>query len=179
MSQSQLQWQERYAIGIPAVDHEHQELIRMINDLVMRILEGTDVAFVSDSLGDILSAIGAHFALEEKIMRDRHYDQYFDHKSDHDRLLDQLRDLPQAAALGRLLAPLKPGADGRTAADMLEQNLATVVRPRTALRREQDLKRELTEDRDPHGMESLMGIYRQAQLLHNPQGEAIVKEGRA
>ncbi|OGT83543.1 MAG: hypothetical protein A3H91_12070 [Gammaproteobacteria bacterium RIFCSPLOWO2_02_FULL_61_13] len=105
MSQSQLQWQERYAIGIPAVDHEHQELIRMINDLVMRILEGTDVAFVSDSLGDILSAIGAHFALEEKIMRDRHYDQYFDHKSDHDRLLDQLRDIMDDYAVHRQISP--------------------------------------------------------------------------
>ena len=105
MSQSQLQWQERYAIGIPAVDHEHQELIRMINDLVMRILEGTDVAFVSDSLGDIHSAIGAHFALEEKIMRDRHYDQYFDHKSDHDRLLDQLRDIMDDYAVHRQISP--------------------------------------------------------------------------
>lgn len=93
MSRNQLQWQERYAIGIPAVDHEHRELIRMINDLVTRIIEGSSVQFVSDSLGDILSAIGAHFALEERIMRERHYDQYFDHKADHDRLLDQLRDI--------------------------------------------------------------------------------------
>jgi hemerythrin-like metal-binding protein len=105
MSQTLLRWQERYAIGIPAVDHEHQELIRMINDLVTRILEGSDVNFVSDSLGDILSAISAHFALEEKIMRDRHYDQYFDHKSDHDRLLDQLRDIMDDYDVHRQISP--------------------------------------------------------------------------
>ncbi len=105
MSQVQLQWQERYAIGIPAVDHEHQELIRMINDLVLRILAGTDVKFVSDSLGDILSAISAHFALEEKIMRDHHYDQYFHHKSDHDRLLDQLRDIMDEYEVHRQINP--------------------------------------------------------------------------
>ena len=105
MNQTQLHWQERYAIGIPAVDHEHQELIRMINNLVTRILEGSDVTFVSDSLGDILSAIGAHFALEEKIMRDRHYDQYFDHKADHDRLLDQLRDIMDDYEVHRQINP--------------------------------------------------------------------------
>ncbi len=93
MSGTQLQWQERYAVGIPAVDHEHQKLIGMINTLVTRIKEGTDVNFIRDSLGEILSGIGAHFALEEKIMREHHYDQYFDHKADHDRLLDQLRDI--------------------------------------------------------------------------------------
>jgi hemerythrin-like metal-binding protein len=105
MSQTQLQWQQRYAIGIPAVDHEHQELIRMINALVARVIEGSDAKFVSESLGDILSAIGAHFALEEKIMRDRHYDQYFDHKADHDRLLDQLRDIMDDYEVHRQINP--------------------------------------------------------------------------
>ena len=105
MSGAQLHWQERYAIGIPAVDHEHQELIRMINDLVTRVLEGSDVQFVSEALGDILSAIGAHFALEEKIMRERRYDQYFDHKADHDRLLDQLRDIMDDYEVYRQINP--------------------------------------------------------------------------
>ena len=105
MSQPQLQWQERYAIGIPAVDHEHRELILMINDLVTRIEQGSDAQTVSDSLGDILSAIGAHFALEERIMRERRYDQYFDHKTDHDRLLDQLRDIMDDYEVHRLINP--------------------------------------------------------------------------
>jgi len=105
MSRAQLQWSDRYAIGIPAVDHEHRELIRMINDLVTRVLEGSDVQFVSDCLGDILSAIGAHFALEERIMRERHYDQYFDHKADHDRLLDQLRDIMDDYEMTRRINP--------------------------------------------------------------------------
>jgi hemerythrin-like metal-binding protein len=35
----------------------------------------------------------AHFALEERIMRERRYDQYADHKADHERLLDDIRDI--------------------------------------------------------------------------------------
>ncbi|MBI1731998.1 MAG: hemerythrin family protein [Gammaproteobacteria bacterium] len=93
MIDTTLDWQERYALGIPAVDDAHLKLIRMINHLVICIVEGTDRASISASLGDILSATSAHFALEEKIMRDSHYDRYFEHKADHDRLLDQLRDM--------------------------------------------------------------------------------------
>jgi hemerythrin-like metal-binding protein len=93
MTDTQLEWQERYSLGIPSVDHEHQQMINMINHLVIRIVKGTDREFISASLGDILSGISAHFALEEKIMRDRRYDRYFQHKAEHDRLLDQLRDI--------------------------------------------------------------------------------------
>lgn len=77
----------------------------MINELMTRIVEGTDTEFISASLGDILSGIGAHFALEEKIMRDRRYDQYFDHKADHDRLLDQLRDIMDDYEIHRQISP--------------------------------------------------------------------------
>jgi hemerythrin-like metal-binding protein len=105
MSESQLEWQERYSLGIPAIDHEHRELINMINHLVIRIIEGTEREFIIAALGDILSAIGAHFALEEKIMRERNYDRYFPHKSDHDRLLDQLRDIMDDYELHGTLKP--------------------------------------------------------------------------
>jgi hemerythrin-like metal-binding protein len=93
MNESSLSWQSRYELGIPSIDHEHREMVEAINRLVARIDEGTDTAFISAALGDILSGISAHFALEEKLMRDRQYDQYFDHKADHDRLVDQLRDI--------------------------------------------------------------------------------------
>ena len=46
-----------------------------------------------DFLGELYARVGAHFALEEKIMRDHQYDEYRDHKNDHERLLDDIRDL--------------------------------------------------------------------------------------
>lgn len=93
MSDTSLEWQQRYELGIPAIDHEHRGMVEMINRLVARIGAGADTAYISAALGDILSGISAHFALEEKLMRDRGYDQYLDHKADHDRLVDQLRDI--------------------------------------------------------------------------------------
>src|SRR6516164_1918912 len=43
--------------------------------------------------GDLFKAISAHFALEERIMRERGCDQLMQHKNDHERLLDEIRDI--------------------------------------------------------------------------------------
>ena len=48
---------------------------------------------VSDFLGEVFTKISAHFALEETIMRKHDYDEYADHKADHEKLLDDLRDI--------------------------------------------------------------------------------------
>jgi len=80
-------------VGVADVDHEHQQMIALINELYAN-MSGTDGRFgVEDFLGEIYNQISAHFALEEKIMRQHRYDQYEDHKHDHERLLDELRDM--------------------------------------------------------------------------------------
>ena len=48
---------------------------------------------MADFLGELYARVGAHFALEEKIMRGHDYDEYRDHEADHERLLDDVRDL--------------------------------------------------------------------------------------
>ncbi len=88
-----IEWKDEFAVGIPAVDYEHRELIDMINDLYTSMLRPGSRNAVADFLGEIYAKIAAHFALEERIMRDRKYDRYEDHKRDHERLLDEIRDI--------------------------------------------------------------------------------------
>ena len=47
----------------------------------------------SPDLGEIYARISAHFALEERLMREHDYDEYDAHKADHERLLDDLLEL--------------------------------------------------------------------------------------
>ena len=88
-----VEWRDEYRTGIPDVDHEHETLIRLLNDLHDRLGAGAGADQVEAFLGDVHAKISAHFALEEKIMRERGYDQYADHKDDHERLLDGIRDI--------------------------------------------------------------------------------------
>ena len=87
-----LEWKPEYAMGVPAVDHEHRELIELINCLFAQLENNTDTEELAGHLGDIHSAIAAHFALEESLMRASHYPEYAAHKEDHEALLDQVRD---------------------------------------------------------------------------------------
>ena len=98
-----LHWQDNFRVGVAEVDHEHRGLIELINSLHSAL--GTERAGerVEAFLGEIFASISAHFALEERVMRERRYDALAEHKVDHERLLDQLRDLMDAQSEGAVL----------------------------------------------------------------------------
>ena len=93
-------WRDEFRTGIASVDHEHEALIALLNELHGEIQGGADDDAVADFLGEVYAQISAHFALEEKIMRERGYDQYADHKADHEALLDGIRDIMDEQARG-------------------------------------------------------------------------------
>jgi hemerythrin len=90
---SLIDWRDEFQVGVPAVDHEHRELITLINDLHDKLMARDSDVTVSDYLGEIYARISAHFALEERMMREARYDQYAEHKADHEKLLDDIRDI--------------------------------------------------------------------------------------
>ena len=90
---SLIEWKEEFSVGVPSVDLEHRDLIDLINDLHGLMCEGASQQQVTATLGEIHAQISAHFALEERFMRDTGYSAYPDHKDDHEALLDELRDI--------------------------------------------------------------------------------------
>lgn len=88
-----IEWKDDFLVGVADVDHEHRELIRLINELHAAMTAENATLTVMDFLGEIYAHVSAHFALEEKIMRERRYDQYREHKNEHEQLLDELRDI--------------------------------------------------------------------------------------
>ena len=90
---SLLYWKPEYSVGVAAVDFEHEELIELINELHAGLERDESPEAVPDFLGEVYTKIAAHFALEERIMRERGYDEFQDHKADHTRLLDEIRDM--------------------------------------------------------------------------------------
>ena len=87
-----IKWQPSFHLGIPAVDHEHRELIAMINT-VYASLTSTSRENIESCIEDIFAGISSHFALEERYMRDTGYEEYEAHKEEHEELLDQIRDM--------------------------------------------------------------------------------------
>lgn len=88
-----IDWRKEFETGIADVDHEHRELIRLINTLHDQLEADAEKAQVQAFLGEVFAKISAHFALEETIMRKHGYDEYLEHKAEHEELIDQLRNI--------------------------------------------------------------------------------------
>lgn len=91
-----IEWKDHYSLGNEALDHEHKELIRMINAVHQEIGisgEGTADEAVLRGLTEILNAVSAHFALEEREMQASTYSDFPAHKADHEKLLDEICDV--------------------------------------------------------------------------------------
>ena len=92
-----IEWKPEYSIGDPAVDQEHRELVDLVATAAATIRDprpGTDIERI---LGDLFCVVSARFAQEEERMREVHYDKLGAHKCEHERLLDALRDVMDAA----------------------------------------------------------------------------------
>jgi len=89
----QLEWTEAYSIGIAPLDYEHRNLFSTLNWLHGEFDRHEDADRIEDTLGDEIHArMAAHFALEEKVMRENKYARYAEHKAEHDALLDDLTE---------------------------------------------------------------------------------------
>jgi len=95
-----IEWRSEFETGIDEVDAEHRELVELINDLHRKIGDKADSETISAFLGEVFARIAAHFALEETVMRKHAYDEYAAHKAEHERLLDEIRDIMDAHEAG-------------------------------------------------------------------------------
>ena len=83
-------WRKEFETGFPEVDKEHAELVGVINGAVAKLGSNPPKDVVRAVLEEIQDMISAHFTHEEQIMEARGYDQYEEHKADHEFLLDEI-----------------------------------------------------------------------------------------
>lgn len=88
-----LNWTPDYVTGIDAVDSDHRQLFDEINRLHEELDAGTRT--VASFFRDLESTFKRHFQKEEALMRSR-APAYVEHRRDHARLLDEIRDIAEA-----------------------------------------------------------------------------------
>lgn len=98
---ARLDWTEAYATGISMLDYEHRTLLDTINSSCEAFGAAADAEVVRDCLAELYDHACAHFALEERLMRDARYELYAAHKDGHEKLLASLRDMMDSFEDGR------------------------------------------------------------------------------
>lgn len=89
---SLLQWDHRYVTGIPIADHEHRNLVGLINR-VHRGWEREKNRDPTTLFDDLFNVLLAHFEAEERMMSKFGYAGHPAHSQDHERILDELRGI--------------------------------------------------------------------------------------
>jgi hemerythrin len=95
-----LEWNPAYDTGIGGIDYEHHRLVDMLNEIHALMQKDTDPHQIAAILADLHALASAHFALEEKIMRDQNYPGFEGRRDTHYRLLDQVREIMDAYETG-------------------------------------------------------------------------------
>lgn len=88
MTDIPFRWDDTFLIGIEELDHEHRVLIDDIERLHTELAGQEEKSKIERCLGDIYARMQAHFALEERVMKERGYQFFDEHKREHEKLLE-------------------------------------------------------------------------------------------
>jgi hemerythrin len=86
-------WQEKYSVGIPQIDAQHQGLIRLINDLHSAMASGHGKDAIGKTLDELIRYTKSHFTYEETVLRQKNYSKYAMHLAEHKKLTAQVTEL--------------------------------------------------------------------------------------
>lgn len=92
-----IEWEEKYELGIPVIDEQHKELIRLtskLSELLTDAVQGDDIF---DEMVEIIQAVTAytvyHFKYEEQLFEKLGYDAKESHIEEHNKLIHEIESL--------------------------------------------------------------------------------------
>jgi len=97
-----IEWTTDYAVNIPEIDGEHQNLFAMINRLHEALLNGQGTQLLSALLTELTQYVQEHFSHEETLMVASHYPALEAHLQQHRALQRKVRTLVERLARGEV-----------------------------------------------------------------------------
>ncbi|MDR0554327.1 MAG: bacteriohemerythrin [Treponema sp.] len=87
-----VEWDDKYAIGIPLIDEQHKQLIQLTNDLYKACRDGTEAANAQfkEAIRGTVDYIKYHFSAEEKMLENIKYPELTAHKRQHESLVKSI-----------------------------------------------------------------------------------------
>lgn len=93
MSESSIvSWSPDFCLGLSEIDHQHEALFRMINDLWQGTLRGDKSATIAKTLTELEDYTITHFREEENLMRACGYPSLAAHKAEHELFIGKLAE---------------------------------------------------------------------------------------
>jgi hemerythrin len=87
-------WKEKYKIGIPAIDEQHEELFRRVSDFVVSLRQEGDwqdkLEKVKETMEFMKNYVVTHFNYEEAYQKQIQYPEYEEHCKIHKMFTEEI-----------------------------------------------------------------------------------------
>ncbi len=85
-------WSEEYLIGDARIDQQHQNIVKLINELIEERITAVDSRKFQTLVMELVDYAYSHLTYEEKLLSKIKYPQYDEHKLLHEDYIEQFSD---------------------------------------------------------------------------------------
>lgn len=103
---SYVEWSDRMSVGVHAIDQQHRELLRLINELHDAMAQGVGTTVLRQIIDGLIEYTGVHFTTEESYFKGRDYPDCVAHEQQHRDFVAKVTDFKQGFDEGRLMLTL-------------------------------------------------------------------------
>ena len=96
-----ISWSDKLSVSVGSIDSQHQELVKMLNDLNNAMGSGAADAVMGDILDGLIAYTATHFKHEEGLMQKHQYPKFAEHKKMHDDFVAKVVDTQQKFNAGQ------------------------------------------------------------------------------
>lgn len=102
-----VEWDDKYSVGIPLIDEQHKELIRLTNELYKNCLSRDSGVhdFFFSAIRKAMDYVKHHFSVEEKMLENVQYPRMAEHKKQHEDFILKIVDDVKNFSDGMKIAP--------------------------------------------------------------------------
>ncbi|MDR3335583.1 MAG: bacteriohemerythrin [Treponema sp.] len=102
-----VEWDDKYSVGIPLIDDQHKELIRLTNELFQGCRTGDDDArqYFMSTIRATMDYVKYHFSAEEKLLENVKYPYIGEHKKQHEGFVLQMVNDVKSFQEGKKFVP--------------------------------------------------------------------------
>lgn len=93
-------WNEDLSVQIESIDEQHQKLIAMLNELFTALKNDEEKAYLQKLLQGLADYTVEHFRDEEKLMQDKGYPEYAEHKTQHEGFVTKVSEFKEKFEAG-------------------------------------------------------------------------------
>ncbi|MDP2560559.1 bacteriohemerythrin [Psychrobium sp. 1_MG-2023] len=90
---NELNWNDGMSVGVDAIDQDHKQLLKLINEINTAINNGSTELIIKDIFRQLEHYVKQHFTREEALLQQCNYPDYEEHKLQHQQFINKIPEL--------------------------------------------------------------------------------------